>query len=138
MELSDFHIKVLNATICPYCKADTKTISQTDVYGKEYSGRAIIACKNFPNCDAYVGTHEDGKALGRLANKTLRNAKINAHHWFDKIWKGKYIDRGVLYSELSDYLEIPREFTHIGMFSVKTCKSVEEWALNKYKNIING
>ena len=135
MDLSPFHIDVLNAKICPYCNSLTKIISETDVYGKEYQKRKVIACVNFPSCDSYVGTHDDGTTLGRLANKSLRERKKQAHYWFDKIWKENYIRRSDLYDELSEFLGLPTEYTHIGMFSEKTCIKAENWAKNKYQNL---
>lgn len=73
--------------------------------------------------------------MGRLASKELRIAKRNAHLYFDKIWKEKYADRTEQYEYLADYLGIPNEYTHIGMFSIRTCKKVEEWAKERYKEI---
>lgn len=134
MELTPYQKDVINAKICPYCKSTTKVVSETDIYGKEYRGRKIIACVNYPKCDAYVGTHDDGSGLGRLANKKLRLAKGAAHKWFDKIWREKMAERNELYERLADYLNIPDEFTHIGMFGVETCKKVEIWAFKTYDN----
>lgn len=135
MTLTPYQSDVINAKICPYCKSGTKVISETDVYGKEYRGRNIIACVNYPNCNAYVGCHEDGRPLGRLADIKLRKAKKDAHYHFDKIWKEKYADRSELYGYLSDFLELPEEYTHIGMFSAKTCKKVIEWSKERYSEI---
>lgn len=131
-EITDYHIKIIEAKLCPYCKSETEVITETEVYGKEYSGRNIIACKNFPQCDSYVGSHRDGTPLGRLANKELRFMKGKAHFWFDKIWENKLMERGKLYGSLSDFLELPREYTHIGMFSISTCLKVESWSKEQY------
>lgn len=136
MTLTPYQKDVVNAKICPYCKSGTRTTTETEIYGKEYRGRAVICCKNFPACDAYVGTHEDGTALGRLAQSELRYRKGRAHFWFDKIWKEQYVDRSDLYAELGDYLGLPEDYTHIGMFSAKTCMKVEEWAHSYYQKLI--
>ena len=97
----------------------------------------MICCKNFPFCDSYVGTHDDNKPLGRLANKELRNLKKQAHVFFDKIWKENLIDRDVLYMQLASFLKLPLQYTHIGMFQEKTCLKVEKWAKEYYNNLIN-
>lgn len=136
MELSQKHKDILEAKTCPYCDSKTKTITETDVYGKEYQGRSIIACSNFPKCDSYVGTHDNGKPLGRLANRELRQWKIKGHDAFDKIWKDKKMKRGKCYIELSEALNIPNEYTHIGMFSIKTIKQVIAWSKLKYAELI--
>lgn len=135
MIITEYHKKVFNAEICPYCNSGVKQVSETFVYGREYSGRKVIVCENYPKCEAYVGCHDNGTPLGRLADKKLRNAKIDAHNHFDKIWKEKIVRRGKLYKHLSDYLEIPIEYTHIGMFGIDTCKKVAEWSKERYKEI---
>jgi len=137
MELTDYQINVINAKICPYCKSETRLTTETVIYGKEYKGRKVICCKNFPICDSYVGTHDDNKPLGRLANKELRNLKKQAHVFFDKIWKENLIDRDVLYMQLASFLKLPLQYTHIGMFQEKTCLKVEKWAKEYYNNLIN-
>ena len=52
MELTPFHKDVIHAKVCPYCKSSTKIISETEVYGREYKGRKLIACINFPKRDS--------------------------------------------------------------------------------------
>ena len=137
MGLSAYQNDVINAKICPYCKSETKVITETEVYGKTYKGRAIISCKNFPLCDSYVGTHDSGETLGRLASKALRKAKKDAHYWFDKIWKEGLEKRSCLYTRLSEYLDIPTEYTHIGMFSIKTCEKTKIWAKSMYEELLS-
>ncbi|MEC4049307.1 zinc-finger-containing protein [Flavobacterium sp. SUN046] len=137
MELTPFQKDVIHAKVCPYCNSSTKIISETEVYGREYKGRKLIACVNFPKCDSYVGTHDDGTALGRLANKNLRNRKKQAHFWFDKIWQEKYLERGELYQELSEFLDLPPEYTHVGMFSETMCIKTENWAKKYYNELSN-
>lgn len=105
----------------------TKFCDSSVVYGKSYGN--IYLCDN---CNAYVGTHKyDNKTpLGRLANKKLRELKKEAHKYFDKIWKNGSKSRRESYKWLSMKLNIPIEYTHIGMFSEKTCKKVIELCKN--------
>lgn len=126
MELTPKHKAIINAERCPYCNGTTKVVSEEFIYGRSYKGKSIICCSSFPRCDSFVGTHSDGSALGRLANKELRKAKIEAHKYFDIIWKKNYMTRSEAYDWLSEELEIPIDYTHMGMFSVKTCKKVVE------------
>lgn len=135
MELSQYHIDVLYAKVCPYCKSTTEVVSETDVYGREYKGRKMIRCRNYLKCDSYVGTHDDGSTLGRLANKELRQAKIKAHSSFDRLWKEKLIGRTKLYEDLADYLGLPDKYTHIGMFNKTTCLKVVEYCDKIYNNL---
>lgn len=128
-ELTEYQINVYNGRICPYCKSETKTVSEIDIYGRTYKGRKMICCVNYPTCDSYVGTHEeDDSSLGRLANKSLRKRKSEAHKYFDLLWKEKHFERTELYEALSDHLKTPRDYTHIGMFNDKTCKEVVDWS----------
>lgn len=76
-------------------------------------------------CDAYVGCHKGTPdALGRLANKELRVLKMEAHKYFDLIWKNKNLTRSDAYKWLSEKLNIEPKYTHIGMFSEKTLNDV--------------
>jgi len=120
--------------ICPYCGNNSEYIDSSFIYGKSYG--MIYLCRP---CEAYVGVHKGtDKALGRLANKELREAKKEAHFYFDqiaktslinKIWK-EYIpnlgNRNKAYLWLSKQMNIDKEFCHIGMFDIEQCKQVVE------------
>ncbi len=134
--ISEYHKKVFSARICPYCKSLTINDSETAIYGREYKGRGVIRCIKFPKCDSYVGLHQDGRPLGRLADKKLRELKRKAHHYFDKIWKENLVKRDTAYKSLSEDLGIPPEYTHIGMFSEKTCIKEIAWSKLKYAELI--
>lgn len=135
MKLTPYQEDVYAGKICDYCKSETRVTTEEEVYGVKYKGRAMIVCKNFPHCDSYVGTDDEGITLGRLANKTLRQYKKVAHDNFDKIWKEKHCERSELYEHMSNMLNIPGEYTHIGMFNEKTCKKVIDWAIRVYKDL---
>jgi len=111
---------IYNGKHCPYCDIPTKIVDSTVVYRQNYG--KIYYCDK---CGAYVGCHNNSEiSKGRVANKELRKLKIEAHLYFDKIWKTKQMKRHDAYKWLSDKLNIPKEYTHIGMFSIKTCKDV--------------
>lgn len=135
MDLTPYQLDIINAKICPYCKSSTEVVSETDIYGREYKGRLMIRCRNYQICDAYVGCHKDGTPLGRLARKELRNYKKEAHQNFDRLWKEKYLERSEAYEMLADHLGLADEYTHIGMFSIKTCKKVIEWSIDTFERI---
>ena len=136
MELTALQKDIINAKVCPYCKSSTRVVDENHIYGRTYKDRLMICCKNFPSCDSYVGTHDDGLPLGRLADKKLRSWKKNAHDSFDKIWKEKLVERSALYEELADFLNIPDEYCHIGMFQVKTCIKVVAWSKLRYVELV--
>ena len=130
--LTEYQKKILNAEICPYCKDKTTYTTELAIYGRSYKNRKMICCVNFPQCDSYVGTHDDETALGRLADSKLRALKYRVHVYFDKIWKEGLKDRSELYDDLSIFLNLPKELTHIGMFRERTCYKVNEWSTKLY------
>lgn len=136
MQLTQYEQDVYSGQICPYCKSPTKVVSEEFIYGRSYKNRSIICCVNYPECDAYCGTHEeDGSSLGRLAKKPLRKAKNEAHRHFDRLWMEGYYERPEAYELLSEHLNIPVDYTHIGFFGVETCKKATEWAIQEYKEV---
>lgn len=110
---------------CPYCGRDSKLVSGARVYPNrpDLARKMIYECKP---CDARVGTHPDGRPLGRLANRELRYWKIRAHAAFDPHWKGSQTKRARAYQWLASELQIPVEDCHIGAFDVEMCKRVIE------------
>lgn len=139
----DFDKDIAHAKKCPYCGEKPEYVDSAVIYGQSYG--MIYLCKD---CDAYVGVHHSTsrRALGRLANKELREAKKRAHFYFDQLWKRK-IQQGIkeqpsrkkgknyicwrgkcrteAYKWLGKELGTPKKFTHIGMFDSKLCAEVE-------------
>ena len=130
--LTPYQKDVYAGKICPACKSTTMIKTEMEVYGRNFTGKQIITCINFPKCDNYVGTHKDGTALGRLAGQQLRLMKKKTHDIFDAIWKNHYMERGDAYKEMSEFLNLDPELTHIGYFNYKTCEKVFLWAQNLY------
>jgi hypothetical protein len=93
-------------------------------------------------CGAYVGTHPDGKPLGRLANAELRKAKQAAHVVFDPLWQNfhqaypraedvpnralRAVARKRAYAWLAEQMSMEADDCHIGAFDVETCALVRE------------
>lgn len=116
--------EIIKGKVCPYCKCKTEFVDSSVIYSRSYG--MVYLCKK---CNAYVGCHKGtDKALGRLANKSLREAKKEAHRHFDVIWKEKHLTRNEAYLKLSNYLGLPPKYTHIGMFREDTCKKVIEFS----------
>lgn len=106
--------------VCPYCGKAAEFIDSKVIYGRSYG--MIYLCKD---CRAWVGCHKGtDKPLGRLANAELREWKQNAHHLFDKLWKGATMRRGEAYAWLAGQMGKTQQETHIGMFDVEECKKV--------------
>jgi hypothetical protein len=94
---------------------------------------------NFPKCDSYVGTHDDGTSLGRLSNHVHRIKKKKTHEAFDALWRNGDLSRDIAYEKLADYLGLHRELCHIGYMSIDTLEKAYQWSgemilkLNKKK-----
>ena len=96
-------------------------VDDTEIYGRSYGTKSYI-CKP---CGAWVGCHKGTtKALGRIANKELRELKHQAHEAFDPIWKDGHLTRTAAYEVLSTAFGLPPEQTHIGMFNEEMCRKV--------------
>lgn len=112
--------------VCPYCGNQADLVDGLAIYPH----RPDLVSKRFYRCapcDAYVGCHPGtATPLGRLADGSLRRAKIAAHAAFDPIWKGGAKRRNHAYAWLADQLRISRKACHIGMFDVDTCRRVVE------------
>ncbi len=120
MKLTEQQKNILLGKICPYCGQDSKLVDSIEVYGTHYGD--LWMCKP---CDAYVSCHEGTEvAMGRLANKYLREWKKKTHEAFDTIWKKKIMTRTEAYMWLSEELGIPPEYMHIGMLGVDNCKLI--------------
>lgn len=120
--LTEEQKEILKGKICPYCHIPTQYKNSIDVYGIDYG--MIYYC---PKCQAYVGVHKGtDQAKGRLANAYLRKCKIEAHKYFDEIFKRGIMKRTEAYKWLSEQLGLPTEYTHIGMFNQETCSKVVE------------
>jgi ribosomal protein L37AE/L43A len=119
--LTDIEKHKLKGMVCPYCNQKTKLFKDSSVvYSKNFG--PIWAC--LP-CKAWVGCHPGtNKPLGRIATKALRELKIEAHKYFDRIYTYKIMRRSAAYKWLSGELRIPKKYTHIGMFNEQTCKKV--------------
>lgn len=121
---------VFTGRICPYCCCASKMVDSASIY-KGVSYGMIHLC---PECGAYVGCHKNTYVgFGRLANKELRIAKRKAHHYFDQLWSPRVYKRPLLYKWLSERLNLPKEFTHIGMADVNKCEEIIELCISRLK-----
>ncbi len=111
---------------CLNCGCDTEL-----VYGdKIYPHRSDLFHKTFyicPECKAYVGCHQDGRAFGTIAGPALRKARSRAHAAFDPLWENKnfFSNRRKAYQWLAKKMRLPTQLTHIGMFDIPECLLVE-------------
>lgn len=140
--IEDILTEIDKGLVCPYCGSKTELVDSSIIYGKSYG--MIYICKS---CKAYVGVHNGtNNALGRLANKELREARKEAHFYFDQISKTGLINqiwreyipnlsnRNKAYLWLSIQMNIDKEICHIGMFDIEQCRFVQQ-ICEKYNNL---
>lgn len=114
--------------ICPYCKKPANLVGGFEVYPhrKDLLHLQFYKCTN--GCDAYVGCCKNTtEPLGTLANEETRLARRTAHLVFDDIWKLGLVNRSKLYKQLSLYMKLHRNETHIAMFDKDQCKQVAKF-----------
>ncbi|OLP17490.1 hypothetical protein BST81_16770 [Leptolyngbya sp. 'hensonii'] len=119
--------------MCPYCGAVAIVDDGNKVYQTTAHGPMWI-CANYPDCDAYVGAHPDGKPLGTLANAELRRLRQQVHKAFNPIWKDGALSRGEAYGWLAAAMGLNRQTAHIGQFDVEQCKQALEICQEKNAN----
>ena len=115
---------------CDYCGGDCEHVPNKEIYGKNYGNSYMIwLCRK---CDAYVGCHNNTESpLGRLSNRELRKAKMDAKNLFIKKHLGgswncpRHIKTGA-YSMLAKKLGIRVEDCHFGHFDLGTCNRIKK------------
>jgi hypothetical protein len=98
---------------CPYCGGTVSKTSNANLYDREYGNGMCYMCDT---CEASVGCYDDGTPLGRLADKELKDLKMQAHAKFDPLWKDGSMKRKDAYKWLANKLRIRVEDCHIGYF----------------------
>lgn len=132
--MSERDLLIVSGKICPYCGNEPELVDSSVIYGPSNYGK-IHFCRP---CDSYVGCHKGTtRAKGRLANKRLRFWKKRAHLFFDDLWKSEKMTRSKAYKWLSEKLNIPMEYTHIGMFDENQCRATVELCKELTKNTKN-
>lgn len=113
----------LHPTTCNLCNGKVIFISNKKIYGKEYGSGKCYYCTK---CGAYVGTHvpRPTEAFGILADKEMRQRKMDCHELFDTLWQNedskvkRHIARANAYQWLAKELDIPLENCHFGYFDL--------------------
>lgn len=123
--------------LCDYCGNPALKVTGAQVYPKlpRLANKVFWQCKP---CSAYVGCHPGtDKPLGRLANRTLRIAKMDAHAAFDQLWKLYGMTRQGAYKWLQHEMGMDAESCHIGKMDVKQCRRVESLSHQRAKEIMD-
>lgn len=103
---------------CNLCGSQVEYLSNAKIYGRKYGSGFCYRCTK---CNAYVGTyiHKPKKAMGILADKEMREAKMKCHTLFDSKWTNSK-ERTACYKRLATELGIEYENCHFGFFDIPT------------------
>lgn len=103
---------------CPECgSAMVRRIQRS-------TGDPFWGCSAFPNCRATHGAHPDGRPLGRPGTKEEKRKRIEAHDWFDRLWKTGIMSRPKAYQWMQTALVMTPKQAHIGLFGVAECDAL--------------
>lgn len=109
------------SVFCTDCQLEAEFVDSAEVYGGKSYGMIYI-CRG---CGNYVGAHANSnKPKGTLADARTRLMRRNAHLAFDPIWQGGKKNRVTAYKRLAEWLEIPAQDCHIGLFDLDMCQRV--------------
>jgi len=108
--------KILAGDVCPYCGRASNSSGITQQY------------KVCDPCGAYIKV-KDGKAAGRLANKELRQLKLNCYELVNKAEKEREIPRVLLFNLARKHMKITPALFNLNYFDVEECQ--------QFINIIN-
>lgn len=131
-----------SAPRCPYCGSHTIYRSADGIYRENTRNEMLYVCKNYPRCDSYVRVQPGTRIpLGTVANRELRELRIEAHRQFDKLHKRGYMSKHDAYQWLGGVLGVNAREAHIGQLSMLSCnlvireaKKQVEWYQQKKTN----
>lgn len=99
---------------CPYCGSIAILRDASYVYGNKAKDGKLYVCSHFPQCNSYVGVHPGTtNAKGKLANKELRQKRIQAHRVFDQIWLNHIFTKSEAYRWIADKFCLTAKEAHI-------------------------
>lgn len=119
-------IPIAESMVCPFCGGAVEFVDSAKVYHGRSYGMAYV-CSNWPECDAYVGTHPGtARPLGTLADSNTRLWRRRAHSWLDQLWQGGEMTRTEVYTALAKYFSAPE--IHVGQSDAERCRQIIAFA----------
>lgn len=122
---------------CPYCGAKATLHPSRYVYGDTAKTNGFVyVCDRYPRCDAYVSAHRKSRQpMGTLADRDLRNKRIQAHKAFDRMWKSGHMKKWQAYKWMQGVLDLDERQAHIAMFSEYMCDQLISVCNRAYSNM---
>ncbi len=124
VSLAKVAIGALRTVLCPYCGRPSELIGGAELYPDrpDLHERTYWSCAP---CGAYVGCHpHSDRALGTLANASLRKQRAATHAAFDPLWKPAHVTltRSKAFEWLARAMGLTKEQCHVAMFTEVQCK----------------
>jgi hypothetical protein len=119
---------------CQYCGGVARPVSGDVIYPHrpDLHAKRFYLCRP---CDAYCGTHPDGRPMGIPADKHLRRARNYVHELFDPLWQKaaeaydgntnsmiRNVARSRAYRWLAEQMGIDTADCHVTMFDLDRCR----------------
>ncbi len=112
---------------CPYCLQRAVLCPANFVHRDSPSavGKHLYVCSNWPRCDSYVSVREsDLSPMGTLANKKLRQRRIQAHKALERYRKATGMSKQEVYLWLRAKMGLDSLDGHIAKFDEEQCQEV--------------
>lgn len=121
---------------CENCAKDVETLLITgDIAYPHRQDLYNLYFWQCPQCKSFVGTHKNSKhhaPLGTIPSQELKQARIKAHFFIDRLWKEKIFTRKQVYKLLSEYMSFAY---HNGTTrNVEECEKAIAYAKYLYTN----
>lgn len=118
------NIKRLPKMRCPRCGARPVIRQASYVYGEKaaQSKARLLVCRNYPACDTYTSIH--GKQVGRLADRKLRQLRIEAHRLQELLVRHGVMSKANIYFWMRYHYMLTPKQAHISMFDREMCRKV--------------
>lgn len=91
-----------------------------------------------PECSNFVGTHKNSNKhapLGTIPSPQLKQARIKAHYYIDRLWKEKLYKRPEVYKLISDYMGY--RYHNATTRTVEECEKAIAYAKQLYEEVKN-
>lgn len=105
---------------CPDCQ------SPMLLRPKGIGGKPWYACskRDLTGCKGAHGAHPDGRPKGFPGNAATRQARVDAHAAFDRLWKSGQMTRHEAYRHLQTVMGMTKKQAHIGKFTEGECRTL--------------
>lgn len=103
-------------------------------------GKPFYGCSTFPGCRGTHGAHPDGRPLGIPADKATRKARVEAHRFFDLLWKASEgqkprMTRNQAYAWMRRKMKLSESEAHFSKFTLALCNECVRLIKESYPGV---